>query len=95
MVGHDHRDRQMAQRAGDYIHAANLRAGCLDRIVEPDEEYEPSAADVQPAGKDDDGVNLDGRADLAGREVEAKADMGRWARRRRRRGRREGESRLK
>ena len=81
MVGHDHRDRQMAQPAGvRYIHAGHLRAGCLDRIVEPDEEYEPRAPQTfNPPGKfgtATHGVNPDGRADLAGRDyMEAKADM--------------------
>ena len=81
MVGHDHRDRQMAQRAGvRYIHAGHLRAGCLDRIVEPNEEYEPRAPQTfNPPGKfgtATHGVNPDGRADLAGQDyMAAKADM--------------------
>ena len=58
----------------------SLRAGCLDRIVEPDEEYEPRAPQTfNPPGKfgtATHGVNPDGRADLAGRDyMEAKADM--------------------
>ena len=82
MVGHDHRDRQMARAAGvRYIHADALRAGRLDQIVEPDAaEYGPRAPQTfNPKGKFEHGVNPDGRSGDYLAAGASSAQQGRWS----------------